>query len=165
MPTDDILFSLMYLRLYFLVEAILTCFCSTNEDLFSTRVIHDSKFSPNLFFQIQAAMINYQFIAIGTMSLLSLWFFSTTIRIYERPYYQQNDTLEFQTMGVTVWFCINCLTGIGIGVIMPSTVPGRALSIVCTVIGAFIFSILVGVILLGFELPEARNGALQKITQ
>jgi hypothetical protein len=68
-------------------------------------------------------------------------------------------------MGVTVWFCINCLTGIGIGVIMPSTVPGRALSIVCTVIGAFIFSILVGVILLGFELPEARNGALQKITQ
>ena len=83
---DDIMFSLMFLRMYFLIMA-LTIFAPTNSDLFAKRVAHDKGFDPNFMFQVKANMLRYKYLSILLMTCISVLFFAYTVRVYERPYF------------------------------------------------------------------------------
>ena len=52
---NDITFSIMFLRLYFLIMG-LTVFAPTNSDLFAKRVAHEKGFEPTFMFQVKANM-------------------------------------------------------------------------------------------------------------
>ena len=94
-------------------------------------------------------------------TLLSVFCFSYIIRIFERPYFYQMDSLEFSGIGSSVWFVIISMTTVGYGGIFPSTVPGRALTIIAVLVGAVILSVLISVIDKSLNLQDNEKEALK----
>ena len=94
MYVDDILLSLMFIRFYFLIIGI-TMFAPTNSSLYVKRAAFDKGFKPDFFFQVRANLARFQIRTILIISLLSITFFSYTIRIYERPFYSEIGSNDF----------------------------------------------------------------------
>jgi uncharacterized membrane protein YqhA len=86
MASNDIFFSFMFLRIYFIIMAF-TIFAPTNSDLFVKRVAHEKGVNPNFMYQVKANMMRYNVMSINIMTICSVMFFAYTIRIYERPYF------------------------------------------------------------------------------
>jgi len=120
MYTDDILFSLMFLRFFFMVQS-LAAFAPTNKDLFGKRVCHEKQFEPNFTFQVMANMKRYKYLSIFLLSFFATAFFSCTVRIYERPYYQSVGQLDFSTLDSSIWLTIITMSSVGYGATYPST--------------------------------------------
>ena len=86
MASNDILFSFMFLRFYFIIMAF-TIFAPTNSDLFVKRVAHEKGVKPTFMYQVKANMMRYNVSSIIIMTISAVVFFAYTIRIYERPYF------------------------------------------------------------------------------
>ena len=164
MYLDDIMFSFMFLRFYFLVMAI-AAFAPTNRDLFGKRVCHEKEFEPNFTFQVKANMIRYKYFAISIFSILSALFFGCTIRIFERPYYSSLGLLDYSTLNSSLWCVIITMSSVGYGAMYPVTVPGRFLNILCIIVGAFLLSLLVSLIAVGMMLEDNKKEALAEIAE
>ena len=57
------------------------------------------------------------------------------------------------------------MSTVGYGGIVASTVPGRIIAIICILFGAFILSLIVGVIATGFELEDNQAESIVSITE
>jgi hypothetical protein len=153
MHIDEVLYSLMYFRLYIFVMA-LTLLTPTNSDLFVKRVAAEKGFKPNIFFQIKANMVRKKIVSIALICTFGVLFFANLIMIWERPYWNPDGqgTLEFSNLSTSIWYVVITMSTVGYGGIVASTVPGRFLAIIAILFGAFILSLLVSVIAIGFEL-------------
>jgi len=92
-------------------------------------------------------------------------FFACTVRIYERPYYQTVGALDFSTLNSSIWCVIITMSSVGYGATYPSTVPGRFLMLFCTMVGAFLLSLLVSLIAVGLMLEENKKEALAEVAE
>jgi hypothetical protein len=110
-------------------------------------------------------MIRYKYVSIFLFSSLSMLFFACTIRVYERPYYQEVGALDFSTIGATLWAVFINMSTVGYGATYPSTGPGRFLMILATLVGAFLLSLLVSLIAVGLMLEENKKEALSEIAE
>jgi len=103
----------------------------------------------------------YRWSSVILATVFSVFCMSYVIRIFERPYYYEMGTLEFGTIGSSVWFVIISMTTVGYGGMFPSTVPGRACTIVAVLIGAVILSVLISVIDKSLTLEDKQKEALR----
>jgi hypothetical protein len=95
MYTDDILYSIMFFRLYIVIMA-LSMLMPTNSDLFAKRVAAEKGFKPNFWFQIKANMVRSKIVSIALICTFGVLFFSNLIMIWERPYWATTGgQLEF----------------------------------------------------------------------
>jgi hypothetical protein len=142
---DEIIYCLMFLRVYYLIKAILL-FAPTNDQLYSKRICHESQFQSSFYFQVQAAFIKYEYGAVIILCLVSLISFTLMIQIWERPFANQLETpqLGFDTFGSSMWLAVMALLNLGVTPPYPSTYVGRALTLTANVIGLVVFSLLIG---------------------
>ena len=110
-------------------------------------------------------MIRYKYFSIFLFSSISTIFFAATVRVYERPYYQAVGQLDFSTMNSSIWSVIITMSSVGYGATYPSTVPGRFLMLFCTMVGAFLLSLLVSLIAVGLMLEDNKKEALAEVAE
>jgi hypothetical protein len=58
--------------------------------------------------------------------------------------------LDFAVFGDAIWFVFVTITSVGYGNIIPCTSPGRFITLVCAIYGAFLLALTVTVVALGF---------------
>lgn len=105
------------------------------------------------------------FFALGSVCVLG---FACIIRIWERPYFELTldpPGLDFTYIGSAVWYILISMTTVGYGNIVASTPVGRALAITAIIVGAFLLSLLVGLILAWFELESDKEDAITTIEE
>lgn len=99
------------------------------------------------------------FLIMAAILVLSLAY---TIRIFERPYFTFNfassgDDLRFYTfdsLANSLWLTIITMTSVGYGGIIATTPLGRFVTIIITIVGAFLLSLLVAIITDWFIIGE-----------
>lgn len=93
------------------------------------------------------------------------------MRIFERPYFTFNFVDEgvtfytFESLSSTIWFVIITMTSVGYGGIIATTPLGRFVTLVITVVGAFLLSLLVAIITDWFIMEERMQGALIRMNK
>jgi uncharacterized membrane protein YqhA len=164
MATNDVFFSLMFLRVYFIIQAF-TINSPTNSDLFVKRVAHEKGFKPTFMYQVKANMLRYNGLTVIIMTVTSVLFFAYTIRIFERPYFHTIGQVDFSGLGNSVWFTFITMSSVGYGNMMPSTPVGRFLSMCSAIFGAFILGLLVTIVTVAFALAESEIETVKSITE
>jgi len=156
----------MFGRVYFLIMA-LVLFAPAGEDLFARRICHDAKFSPNFSFQVQAAMIKYEYLALVIIWVVCIVCNTGIIRIWERPYADSLDPvqLSFETWYTTAWLTIVAVTGMVCCPPYPSTYVGRAVTLASNVFGIYMIGLLIAVIEKSLTLEQKKKEALRKMSQ
>jgi hypothetical protein len=149
MYTEDVLLTAMFFRGYFLIMA-LTMLIPTNSDLFAKRVASEKGFKPSFFFQVKAYMAKWKFSSIAFICLFGVLFFSFQLMVWERPYWSKQGQLMFSNIYTSTWYVVVSMTTVGYGDTVASTVPGRMIAIIAILFGAFILSLAVSLIAIGF---------------
>ena len=105
-------------------------------------------------------MRTYPYTTFNMLACILIFSFASVIRIFERPYYTFNFTdqgltfYNFDYLSSALWFTIITMTSVGYGGIIASTQLGRFATLVSTVVGAFLLSLLVAIITEWFAMEE-----------
>lgn len=94
--------------------------------------------------------------------------FAMIIRIWERPYYEltlDQPFYDFTYVGSAVWYVLISMLTVGYGNIVASTPVGRTFAVMAILAGAFLLSLLVGLILALFELPIEQEKSVSMIEE
>ena len=103
------------------------------------------------------------------LACILIFSFASIIRIFERPYYTFNFTdqgltfYNFDYLSSSLWFTIITMTSVGYGGIIASTQLGRFATLISTIVGAFLLSLLVAIITEWFAMEERQEKAIDKM--
>ena len=157
----------MFLRFYFFALAVIM-WSPVNDRLYGKRVCQNANFEPNFSFQLKSGMRNSPITTFFLMASIMIFSLAYVIRICERPYFAFNFNSKegelsfytFESMSSTIWFTIITMTSVGYGGIVASTPLGRAVTIISTIVGAFLLSLLVAIITDWFIMEERQTDAI-----
>lgn len=160
----DFFLAFMFLRCHFFAKACMV-YSPVNDRLYGKRVCQDAGFEPTFSFQYRASMRAYPISTFTLLSLTMIISFSYIIRIFERPYYSfvfntGDDGVQFynfDSLVSSLWFTVITMTSVGYGGIIASTRIGRWMTILSSLVGAFILSLLVAIITDWFIMEEKQT--------
>ena len=138
---SDILFSIMFVRLYLLFRTWASY--SSYTDAFSKGICRKYGFTSSVRFAIKCNFMLYpelSFFVIFTTSVLLLAY---ETRIYELPYIREQDEAIGATGSFSSTIYLVCMTifTVGYGDVYPHTAVGKILAIVSALWGTFLISI------------------------
>ena len=139
-PLNAIMTSLMLFRLWFFFKILIVR--SDYSSARTARVCSMNNFNVNFSFCIKGLMINGPFQVYGTLMILSIFFCSYTLRIFERGL-DEASGINFGNYINSVWCIIITMTTVGFGDLYPSSGIGRTIGILSCFIGVFLISMLV----------------------
>ena len=164
----DICLAAMFVRAYFFCLAVIM-FSPVNERLYGKRVCQNAGFEPVFSFQVKAGMRSSPIFTFALMSVTTILSLAYMIRIFERPYYTFNFYEEglkfynFEHFASSLWFVIITMSSVGYGGIIATTPVGRGITIVTSIVGAFLLSLLVAIITDWFMMSERKAQAIGKM--
>ena len=157
---SEILYFFMFIRLFFLVRTLFNYTPYQDNHARNHCLLYKTK--ANLRFSVKSMMQAHPLILIYFSIIPSFFLFGALIRIFERPYSDISGR-NFDSLQNAVWNSFITLSTIGYGELFPSTFPGRIIAIVCTMWGAYAFSMIVFTFRKGLELNANQIRALTEI--
>ena len=138
---NEILFSLMFMRVYFLIRTILTY--SGWLDEFGRKVSKAYGHSASFEFAIKSQMQNSPAKTVATIFFGTMFLYSYIIRIFEIQYFRSQNDMFFQSFTNSFYFIIISVSTIGYGDISPQTMPGVIICLSLALWGAILMSLYV----------------------
>lgn len=139
----DLLFSMMFLRLYILFRCVYNYSLYTNG--FSRKICNEYGFTSGARFSFKCLFQLYPLQTIWGMFLCIILLIAYLLRILEMSYSQPSLEIalfhnQFQQC---LWLTVITITTVGYGDISPNTLPGQYITMACALSGASLISMLV----------------------
>jgi hypothetical protein len=117
-------------------------------------------------FQLKATNEKYPIRTFFLIAIIFVLTFAFMIRIWERPYYEfalAEPFYEFRYIGSSLWYTLISMTTVGYGNIVATTPYGRV-SVVCAIIvGSFLLSQQVGLLINLITLKDNEENTINQI--
>jgi hypothetical protein len=137
---NAIMFSLLILRLWFFFKLLVDF--SEYSSARTKRVCRMNNFNVNFFFCIKALMESRPYHVYGLLLILSITMCSVLLKIYESGL-DEISKLAFSSYWNCIWCTIITMTTVGFGDFYPSSLIGRIVGLISSLIGVFLMSMLV----------------------
>ena len=152
---DGIIFSLMLLRAYMVLKWI-RVHSEWNQ---VPKVGHHTQL--HWLFSYKAIYRCHPFRVLMVLLLISVTVFGLGIRVYERPFSEDNfdETQQFKYVWNSMWLTLMCMTTVGYGDIYPFTHVGRFLCVYACLWGVFLVSLVIIVLATKLEFSSGERRA------
>jgi hypothetical protein len=162
---NDALFAMMFIRLYFLFRTIINY--SIYQDAYCKIICRNQGFTCNVRFALKCYLIKSPGTSFLFVFVISVLFLAYIIRIFELPYSIYNEEIlgvehSFH-FGNSLWLVLMTIFTVGYGDIVPHTLIGKSLAVICALWGAFLVSLSVLAVTHYFNLTENQERAHEKI--
>ena len=137
---SEFIYVFMFIRLIFLLRALFNF--TPYQDDHARYYCSRNGTKANVRFSIRCMMKTHPFLIIYCFSLPSFFLFGIFLRVFERPFSDVSG-LNFASYQNAVWNCAVTMSTIGFGDLYPSTLFGRIVGVLCAMLGAFMFSMIV----------------------
>lgn len=138
--TSEILYTLMYLRVFLIIRAFVNYSSFQNNK--ARALCRDYKVKANFRFLIKCLVVKYPIITISALATMWVLVFTIIFRVYERPADDLSNFI-YKNFMTSLWFMLENMTTLGYGDYYPVTYPGRIVCVLSYVIGAVIFSLMI----------------------
>ena len=135
---SEFLYCLMYLRVFFLIRALLNY--SGFNDVEARRVCLHCDVNPNFWFNVRAYARAHMWFFLMEVVALCWVAFGMTLRVMERPY-ATISTCDFTSFFNTFYFTLNTIQNAPYGDYWPQTHTGRGLSFILALLSMCLVSI------------------------
>jgi len=154
---SDYLLSFMFLRFIFLFRTIFNNSIYRNQ--YSKRVCKHYGVSSGARFTFRVILDQYPEATIGWLFCVTIILFSYILRVLETPYQFHQDKTYFNKSIVlqlfdTVYFVIVTITTVGYGDMAPSVFVSKLCVICLTVLGSFLMSLVILIVMNVFKLQK-----------
>lgn len=137
---SEILYTLMYLRIFFIIRALVNYSSFHNSK--ARALCKDYKVKANFRFLLKCMVVKYPIITISALTVLWVIVFTIVFRVYERPADDLSGFI-YKNFMTSLWFMLENMTTLGYGDYYPVTYPGRISCVFSYVVGAVIFSLMI----------------------
>lgn len=156
----ELLYVLMFLRLYFLVRAFFNY--SMYMDHQARTICSQYGVKANIRFSARALVKSTPVFMVIMFVLPTSFIFAIFIRVFERPYVDIS-LQDFNTFYNSVWLSFMTMTTIAYGDIVPQTHLGRTCTLMVGIWGLFGFSTVVFILNQSFQLSRNQTKAFEAI--
>lgn len=160
---SDILFSLMFVRLFFIFRTLANY--SVYTDPYSKTVCRKYGFNSSVRFAMKCYLINHPEWSFMIIFGTSIWLLSYILRIFEIVYQREiiEDKLNHSDLGNAVWIIFMTIFTVGYGDMVPHTTFGKVVASISAIWGAVLVSICVVTISNIFSLSHQQTKAHKHI--
>ncbi|TNV84177.1 hypothetical protein FGO68_gene11495 [Halteria grandinella] len=149
---NSILLSLMFMRVIFLLRALLNYsvfkdkFASQVWQAFQSFILNNYSgdnygFTPNLRFTFRCLVTKKPEQTVTSILFLSILILSYQIRIFEVPYYRALGQLDLEQFISSVWLVVITMGTVGFGDVVPVTPIGRLIIMMTSIWGTFVITL------------------------
>jgi len=156
----ELLYVLMFLRLYFVVRAFFNY--GMYMDNHARMICSQHGVKANMRFSARALVKSSPIFMVIMFVLPTSFVFAIFIRVFERPYVDIS-LQDFNTFYNSVWLSIMTMTTIAYGDITPHTHLGRTCALIVGIWGLFGFSTVVFILNQSFQLSRNQTKAFEAI--
>lgn len=156
----EFLYSFTFFRLFFLFRTLLNY--TPYQDNHARSQCSSFSTKANLRFSVKSMMQAHPLIMITFSVFPSFFLFGMFLRIYERPFSDISGK-NYDSVQNAAWNSFVTMSTIGYGELYPSTFPGRVVAVLCSMWGAYAFSIMVFTMQSALELNANQVRALSTI--
>lgn len=159
---SEFLYVLMYIRLWFLLRALFNF--TPYQDDHARYYCGKTGTKANVRFSIRCMMKTHPFVIIYCFSFPSFFLLGIFLRVFERPFSDVSGQ-NFASYQNAVWNCAITMSTVGYGDLFPTTIFGRMVGVLCTMWGAFVFSMIVFTFQSLLELGTRQSEAFKAIKE
>lgn len=159
---SEILYFFMFGRIFFVIRTLMNY--TPYQDNHARTHCWSYKTKANFRFSIKAMFQAHSFFMISVLIFPSFVLFGAFLRIFERPFTNISGK-NFYSIQNASWSSFVTMATIGYGDLYPSTFPGRCVAVLCSMWGAYAFSMLVFSMRKALELNANQVRALALIKQ
>lgn len=143
---SDFFVALMALRFLLIVKVWFNY--SPFTDTYSKKLSQQYGFDADTLFAAKSKLKEEPLITITSLFFLSVIVFSYVIRVLEAPYYHSlaEESDKFDDIGTPIWLVVITLTTVGYGDVYAMTNPGRVVSSMIAIMGAFLMALVVSIV-------------------
>lgn len=159
---SELLYFFMFGRIFFMFRTLVNY--TPYQDNHARTHCVNYKTKANFRFSIKSMFQAHSFFMISFCIFPSFLLFGVFLRIFERPYTDVSGK-NYDSLENAVWNSFVTMSTIGYGDLSPSTFPGRCVAVLCSMWGAYAFSMLVFTMRKALELNANQVRALALIKQ
>lgn len=138
---SELVYSLMYVRIFFLVRAILNY--TQYHETYARKLCKSYGFEPNTFFTIKSLLMIHPAQTCLILFSFTIVIFTIWVRIFEMPFQRASSSHQFDDYKKALWLTVVSLFTIGYGDLYPSSDLGKLLIILLAFWGAILLALLV----------------------
>lgn len=137
-------------------------------DLYTKKLCQQYGFRTDTVFALKSRLKNYPLSTITLLFIFCVVIFSYILRIFEAPYYRtlpadDSSYRKFDDVFISIWCCIITITTVGYGDVFAQSNPGRIVSILVAMSGAFLMALVVAIVTSQVELSNKQQLALTHV--
>lgn len=159
---SEFLYVFMFLRLLFLFRALFNF--TPYQDDHAKYYCEKKSTKANVRFSIRCMMKTHPFLIIYCFSLPSFFLLGAFLRVFERPFADVSGQ-NYASYQNAVWNCAVTMSTVGYGDLFPGTIFGRIVGVLCSMWGAFVFSMIVFTFQSLLELDHNQSDAFLSIKE
>jgi hypothetical protein len=157
---SELLYFFIHFRIFFIIRTFLNY--TPYQDKHARVHCEMNNTKANLRFSVKSMMQSHPLLMIVLSVFPSFFLFGSFLRIFERPFTDISGK-NYNSIENAVWNGFITMSTIGYGELYPSTFPGRVVAVLCSMWGAYAFSIMVFTMQKALELNANQVRALTTI--